>query len=173
MKTKQFDKKFHYLNNKHNNDANFVDEQTPRIYEKLAEMGISDPKHHYRINKFIETHNLTDKYPAKDLYRWHTLLTASCTQGKNNFFHDHGYDLENSEATLPEFFEAVSKEHGGEVIEYIRKRMEEKVQKKMVCDDKKKEILEKFDKLGIKQSLLKNTKSFGLFKYINNIKNNK
>ena len=68
MKTKQFDKKFHYLNNKHNDDANFVDEQTPRIYEKLAEMGISDPKHHYRINKFIETHNLTDKYPAKDLY---------------------------------------------------------------------------------------------------------
>jgi hypothetical protein len=51
--------------------------------------------------------------------------------------------------------------------------MEEKEQKKMMCDDKKKEILKKFDKFEIKQSLLKNTKSFGLFKYINNIKNNK
>lgn len=145
MKTKQFDKKFHYLNN--NNDANFVDEQTPRIYEKLAEMGISDPKHHYRINKFIETHNLTDKYPAKDLYRWHTLLTASCTQGKNNFFHDHGYDLENSEATLPEFFEAVSKEHGGEVIEYIRKRMQTNEKKRTVDSNIKTLVKEKFESI--------------------------
>lgn len=147
MKTKQFDKKFHYLNNKHNDDANFVDEQTPRIYEKLAEMGISDPKHHYRINKFIETHNLTDKYPAKDLYRWHTLLTASCTQGKNNFFHDHGYDLENSEATLPEFFEAVSKEHGGEVIEYIRKRMQTNEKKRTVDSNIKTLVKEKFESI--------------------------
>lgn len=147
MKTKQFDKKFHYLNNKCDNDANFVDEQIPRIYEKLAEMGISDPKHHYRINKFIETHNLTDKYPAKDLYRWHTLLTASCTQGKNNFFHDHGYDLENSEATLPEFFEAVSKEHGGEVIEYIRKRMQTNEKKRTVDSNIKTLVKEKFESI--------------------------
>ena len=164
MKTKkQFDKKFYYLSDEQNIDAKSVDDQMPIIYAKLARKGDDGLKHRYRINKFIETHNLTDKYPAKDLWRWHTLLTASCAQGKSNFFRDHGYDLENSEATLPEFFEAVSKEHGGEVIDYIRKRMEEREKKIIVKNGKKEELLAKMDKLGIKHKTPKSKSSLSLF----------
>ena len=79
-----------------------------------------------RLNKFIETHNLTDKYSAKELYRWHTLLTLSCQNGKNKFFEEHGYDLDKDEATLPEFFDAVANEYGGEIIQYIKQKMEKK-----------------------------------------------
>jgi hypothetical protein len=68
MKTKkQFDKKFYYLSDEQNIDAKSVDDQMPIIYAKLARKGDDGLKHRYRINKFIETHNLTDKYPAKDL----------------------------------------------------------------------------------------------------------
>ena len=91
---KIFDKKYFYSEDKQKLDLEKIDSENS-ILKRVYKMS-DEQKHLNRVEKFIKTHNLKDKYSAKDLYRWHTLLTASCIQGKNNFFRDHGYDLENS-----------------------------------------------------------------------------
>jgi hypothetical protein len=106
------------------------DQIDDKFIDVIEKNGMTTLPSNKKINKFIETHNLTDKYPAKELYRWHTLLTLSCQNGKNKFFEEHGYDLDKDEATLPEFFDAVANEYGGEIIEIVRKKMEEKENKK-------------------------------------------
>jgi hypothetical protein len=106
------------------------DQIDDKFIEAIEKNGMTTLPSNKKINKFIETHNLTDKYSAKELYRWHMLLTSSCYGGRDKFFEEHGYDLDKDEATLPEFFDAVANEYGGEIIEIVRKKMEEKENKK-------------------------------------------
>ena len=79
-----------------------------------------------RVEEFIRMHNLTDKYPIKELYRWHALLTSSCVNGRDLFVKKLGLNLETDEVTLPEFFEGVSKEHGGEIMMEIYEKMKKR-----------------------------------------------
>lgn len=130
------------LNKKNNVEIKPRKKKTFRLNKMLEEKGVVDFTKQERINRFIETHNLTDKYPARDLYNWHTILTESCTQGKDNFVKKYGVDLDEYEATLSEFFEATQYEHGKEILEMIRKRMEKQEERKR----KERNILEHFKK---------------------------
>lgn len=102
-------------------------ESTPnRFAEIMARKGVMTIPSNSRIQEFVETHNLTDKYPVKDLYRWHMLLTASCYTGRKELLNDMGVDLEKDEATVPEFFDAVKGKHGTIIIDIVRNMMEKK-----------------------------------------------
>ncbi len=69
-----------------------------------------------RIAAFWECHNRTDKYPGRDLYCWHHILTGSCEFGRNEFAKSHGIDVDNSEFTVAEFVELCKDSYGGDVI---------------------------------------------------------
>lgn len=126
----------------------------------LIRKGLMDFTEKDRVELFMLTHNLTDKYHVKDLYRWHTLLTKSCTNGKDIFAKKMGLNMETDEVTLPEFFEGVSKEHGHEIMADIYKKMKEKEEKEKEKSVKKIQkpfliekatILKEFDKIKKKK----------------------
>lgn len=126
----------------------------------LKRNGFLDNTEKDRVELFMLTHNLTDKYHVKDLYRWHTLLTKSCTNGKDIFAKKMGLNMETDEVTLPEFFEGVSKEHGHEIMADIYKKMKEKEEKEKEKSVKKIQkpflfekatILKEFDKIKKKK----------------------
>ena len=76
-----------------------------------------------RINNFIKTHNLTDKYPVKELERWHMVLTSSCRKGRSDFAEAHNLNIEEDMLTIPEFFELVKGSWGSNVIELVEAYM--------------------------------------------------
>jgi hypothetical protein len=78
-----------------------------------------------RISRFIESHNLHDSYPAKDLIRWHSILTKSCSDGVSKYLKDNEIDLEK-EWTIPEFIERTKLEFGSDVIKKLEQRMIDK-----------------------------------------------
>ena len=73
-----------------------------------------------RLKKFIETHNMTDKYSVKELSRWHMLLTQSCTQGRKKFAEQHNLDIEHDYLTVPEFLRLVEGYHGAEIMNRLK-----------------------------------------------------
>ena len=74
-----------------------------------------------RIKKFWECHNLTDRYPAKDLYEWHHILTGSCEMGRSQFVREKGVDLEMDTFTVDEFVKMCKDRYGGDVIKKLIK----------------------------------------------------
>ena len=90
---------------------------------KTGESPIKMIPDYKRINKFIETHNLTDKYPVKDLERWHMLLTSSCHKGRADFAQSHNLNINEDMLTIPEFFELVKGSWGSNVIELVEAYM--------------------------------------------------
>ena len=78
-----------------------------------------------KIDNFIATHNLTDKYPASDLNRWHKIMTSSCNKGREEFMDEHHFSMSDDEFTVPEFFEYAKQYWGGEIIEIVEERMRE------------------------------------------------
>lgn len=77
-----------------------------------------------KIDNFIATHNLTDKYTAQDLYRWHKIITSSCDKGKIDFLNEHNFKMDDT-FTIPEFFEYAKQYWGGEIIELVEEKMNE------------------------------------------------
>ena len=81
----------------------------------------SIPKHKW-IDKFVETHNFTDKYSVRDLSRWHMLLTKSCAEGRDEFIKRnkaHDDDM----FTVSEFFELTKNYWGSDIIERVESKM--------------------------------------------------
>lgn len=76
-----------------------------------------------KIDLFLKKFNLTDKYPAKDFYEWHYILTGSCEMGRNVFVKNHGIDLENDKYTVREFIDLTKYDYGGEVIKSLEERI--------------------------------------------------
>jgi hypothetical protein len=73
-----------------------------------------------RFEEFKRKFNLVDKYPIRDLSRWHTLLCFSCPQGKKEFAEKHNLDIENGTLTIPEFIELVQDAHGSKQIQKLK-----------------------------------------------------
>ena len=97
------------------------EEARAALREKIIESMDTDEK----IDKFLNTFNLSDKYPAREFYEWHHLLTGSCEFGRNEFVAAHGIDLDNDTYTVREFLTMCQNDYGGEIIRRILERIEE------------------------------------------------
>ena len=74
-----------------------------------------------KIEEFKKKFNNTDKYPAKEFFDWHNILTGSCLMGRNQFVSKHGYDLENDMFTVKEFIKICENDFGGDIIKKLKK----------------------------------------------------
>ena len=86
-------------------------------FEALQEKLYDDSTEEERLFKFRE--HFTDfgkKYPAKELFTWHHILTGSCKAGRESFCKDNGIDIENDTYTIYEFIELTKNSYKGAII---------------------------------------------------------
>ena len=70
-----------------------------------------------RIADFIEAHPDLDT-PYCDLFRWHHILTGSCTFGREQWCKAHGYQPTDA-ITVRTFINQTRGDYGGEIIEQL------------------------------------------------------
>ena len=76
------------------------------------------------IEEFVKKFpDLEKKYPVKDFYKWHNILTGSCEIGRKQFALEHNISIENDELTVNEFIELTINSYGGDVIEQLKERI--------------------------------------------------
>lgn len=75
-----------------------------------------------RINCFLKQFRSGIKYPAKDFYKWHSLLTGSCELGRRAFAEEHDIDIETDEYTVEEFVNMTKNSFGGKVIRRVAEK---------------------------------------------------
>ena len=83
--------------------------------DALLEKLFDDMPEEERIEKFMESHDLHERYPNRDFFSWHHRLTGSCLQGRTAFAQDHGIDLDGS-MTTKEFLKLTKDSYGGDII---------------------------------------------------------
>ena len=89
-------------------------------YSALIDKIMEDRPIEERIEAFRKEFNDFDKkYPAKDLYKWHHILTGSCKFGRDQFCAAHGIDIERDKYTVNEFIALVETSYGGEIIKKL------------------------------------------------------
>lgn len=96
-----------------------------------------------KITRFLETHSLDEKYPIRELSRWHSILCRSCPAGKKTFAQQHNLDVENGMMTIREFIEITGhdEEYGSKVIKKLAEmagKVEYKPQKRTIWKISKK-----------------------------------
>ena len=80
-----------------------------------------------RIEVFVRHFpDFSKKYPARELFTWHHVLTGSCRFGRKNFCREHGIDVENGMFTIYEFIDMTENEYGGETIKKLKNGQEYK-----------------------------------------------
>ena len=93
---------------------------TAALEEKL----LDDMPVEQKIAEFKRRFSPGQKYPARDYYNWHHLLTGSCEMGRRQFAKDRGIDIESAEFTPEEFMEMTKNAFGGSVIRRLMKEWE-------------------------------------------------
>ena len=73
-----------------------------------------------RIERFVAEHDKDKKYPTKDLFDWHNILTGSCRAGREAFCRDKGIDIESGEYSVLEFIKITENSYGGENIKKLK-----------------------------------------------------
>lgn len=96
------------------------------IQDKLQEAALKNATKRRRLMAFADSHNMTDRYPIKELSRWHMLMTKSCATGREAFAQRHNLDLNNGTLTVPEFIELVRKDFGATEIAQLEHLMKAK-----------------------------------------------
>ena len=97
-------------------DGMFAHGETMRdARDALLEKLFDDMPEEERIEKFVEAHDLHERYTNRDFFSWHHRLTGSCLQGRTAFAQDHGIDLDGS-MTTKEFLELTKDSYGGDII---------------------------------------------------------
>ena len=91
--------------------------------DALLEKLFDDMPEDERIEKFMESHSIHERYPNRDFFSWHHRLTGSCLQGRTAFAQDHGIDLDGS-MTTKEFLELTKDSYGGDIIRRTMKAYE-------------------------------------------------
>ena len=84
----------------------------------LANMDVDE-----KIDEFIKKFSLGVKYPAKDFYEWHHILTGSCEFGRNAFVKNNDIDLKNGTYTAEEFIGLTKNDFGGDIIKQLEEKM--------------------------------------------------
>ena len=89
-------------------------------YQALQEKLYDTSTEEERISAFKEKFQDFDmKYPAKDLFSWHHILTGSCKAGREAFCRDHEIDVENDSFTIHEFIRLTKDSYNGEIIQKL------------------------------------------------------
>lgn len=89
-------------------------------FESLQDKLYDDTSEEERISKFKDKFpNFSTKYPAKDLFIWHNILTRSCKMGRESFCNDKGIDIDRDKFTIYEFIELTKNSYGGEIIKKL------------------------------------------------------
>ncbi|HIY88156.1 MAG TPA: hypothetical protein H9824_05570 [Candidatus Bacteroides pullicola] len=89
-------------------------------FEALHEKLYDDSTEEERLQKFRE--HFTDfsaKYPARELFTWHHVLTGSCKAGRESFCRDNGIDIDKDTFTIHEFINLTKNSYGGETIKKL------------------------------------------------------
>lgn len=89
-------------------------------FDALQEKLYDDSTEEERIKAFLDKFtNVYKKYPAKDLFHWHHVLTGSCKTGREAFCRDKGIDLENDSFTIRQFVDLTKDSYGGETVKKL------------------------------------------------------
>lgn len=90
-------------------------------FDSLKEKIYADCSIDERISKFKDKFaDFSIKYPAKELFSWHHVLTGSCKQGRLNFIQEKGIDIENDSFTIYEFISLTENNYGGHIIKQLK-----------------------------------------------------
>jgi len=86
----------------------------------LQEKIYDDETEEERIEKF-KNHfkDFSLKYPAKELFIWHHILTGSCKAGRESFVKDHNINLEKDKFTIYDFIELTQNSYNGDIIKKL------------------------------------------------------
>ena len=71
-----------------------------------------------KIEMFNKQFNRVDKYNGEEFYKWHHILTGSCTAGRDNFVRENNLDLKKL-YTVDEFIEITKDSYGGNIIKRL------------------------------------------------------
>ena len=86
-------------------------------FDALQEKLYDDCTKEERLTAFKEHFpDFGKKYPAKELFAWHHVLTGSCKAGRMAFCLDRGIDLEKDTYSVVEFIRLTKDAYGGEMI---------------------------------------------------------
>ena len=89
-------------------------------FDALQEKLYDDSTEEERIKAFLDRFtNVYKRYPAKDLFHWHHLLTGSCKAGREAFCRDKGIDLENDSFTIRQFVDLTKDSYGGDTVKKL------------------------------------------------------
>ena len=106
-------------------------ETLKKANEALQEKIIENMDTEETIEAFLKVFDVPNKkYPAKDFYKWHHILTGSCEMGRAAFVKNGGYDLEHDKFTVWEFIEITQNSYGGEIVKQIGETLEERENEK-------------------------------------------
>lgn len=65
--------------------------------------------------------DVNKKYPVKDFYQWHHILTGSCEMGRKSFAKkNHNIDIDNDLMTVKEFINLTENAYGGDIIRKLK-----------------------------------------------------
>ena len=89
-------------------------------FEALQEKLYEDSTEDERLQKFCEHFpDFSKKYPARELFTWHHVLTGSCKAGRESFCRDKGIDIDKDTFTIHEFISLTENAYGGETIKKL------------------------------------------------------
>ncbi len=89
-------------------------------FEALQEKLYDDSTEEERLRKFREHFpDFSAKYPARELFTWHHVLTGSCKAGREAFCRDNGIDIGKDTFTIHEFVALTRNSYGGETIKKL------------------------------------------------------
>ena len=89
-------------------------------FDALQEKLYDESTENERLQKFREHFpDFSAKYPARELFTWHHVLTGSCKAGRESFCRDNGIDIENDTFTIHEFVALTRNSYGGETIKKL------------------------------------------------------
>lgn len=75
-----------------------------------------------KVEEFVKRFSADGRYPVRDFYEWHGLLTGSCTFGRDSFAKEHGISMDGEMGTR-EFLGLTKDAFGGGVIRAVIERM--------------------------------------------------
>lgn len=89
-------------------------------FDALQEKLYDDCTEEERLTAFKEHFpDFGKKYPAKELFAWHHVLTGSCKVGREAFCRDRGIDLDKDEYTVYEFILQTKDSYGGHIVKRL------------------------------------------------------
>lgn len=89
-------------------------------FDALQEKLYDDRTEEERLTAFKEHFpDFGKKYPAKELFTWHHILTGSCRAGREAFCRDRGIDLDKDRYTVYEFIFKTLDSYGGHIIKRL------------------------------------------------------